>query len=151
MINFSSPFEALKSEFGTRFVAVWYLAKMKIYLSHSRGSFDFKSQFYEPCQKALGKHHILLMPHQSEQGLDVRQIMEGGQCDLVIAEVSHPSTGQGIELAWAEMNKIGILACFLKGKAPSTSLRSLCSEWLEYDRPADLVDKLSQISKLAGT
>jgi len=64
--------------------------------------------------------------------------------DLVIAEVSHASTGQGIELGWANLFGTPILCVNKKGSKPSNSLRFISDNFIEYSDSEDLIDKLTE-------
>jgi len=112
---------------------------MKIYVAHS-SAHDFKKELYEPLQKspAFGAH-VFVFPHSGEL-VDSKEILS--TCDLVIAEVSHPSTGLGIELGWA--NDLGKkVVCIHKvGTTPSSSLRFICSRFLSYSSDAELIDRV---------
>jgi hypothetical protein len=69
---------------------------MKVYASHSR-SFDFKEAFYRPLQSIAEIEWVF--PHEaSEKAYPVLDLMRSGTLNCIVAEVSYPSTGQGIEL-----------------------------------------------------
>lgn len=64
---------------------------MKIYVSHSR-EFDFEKDLYEPLRNsALKWDNTFFFPH--EAGRDVNTKEEIKNSDLILAEVSFPSTG----------------------------------------------------------
>jgi hypothetical protein len=61
---------------------------------------------------------------------------------MVVAEVSLPSTGQGIELGLASASGVPI-ACFYKtGTRPSNSLHFVTDIIIEYSDAQDFVKKL---------
>jgi hypothetical protein len=74
---------------------------MKIYVSHST-SFDFKEELYKPIRSSdLNSIHEIILPHEdSNEQFKTLDLFKSGGCKLIIAEVSYPSTGQGIELGW---------------------------------------------------
>ena len=74
---------------------------MKIYISHSTG-FDYQKELYEPIKNSeLYNSHEIIFPHdKSSEVSNSKEVIKG--CDMVIAEVSYPSTGMGIELGWAD-------------------------------------------------
>lgn len=82
---------------------------MNSYISHSR-NFDFVKELYIPIRESrLNTEHFFLLPHEdSDTVFPTKDYFESQECDMVIAEVSYPSTGQGIELGWAEMLHIPI-------------------------------------------
>ena len=74
---------------------------MKIYFAHSR-SHDFQKEIYDPIRSShVYKNHEIIFPH--ENGISINSKMTIELCDLLIAEVSFPSTGLGIEIGWANM------------------------------------------------
>jgi len=60
------------------------------------------------------KHEIILPHEKNDEQFSSKKLFESG-CDLMVAEVSWPSTGLGIELGWADMHKIPIVFLYRKG------------------------------------
>lgn len=117
---------------------------MNIYVSHA-GSYDYKSELYEPIKKSelYGAHHFFL-PHES-QNADATSAKDAlKRTDLLVAEVSLPSTGQGIELGLAHAAAVPIVCFYKAGAQPSNSLRFITDEIIEYSDMADLLLKLKQ-------
>lgn len=103
---------------------------MKIYVSHKRG--PAQNDLYSLLKSVKG--HEFILPHESNSELfDSKNLFQNKQCDLVLAEVSEPSTGQGIELGWASMLMIPIICVYRKGSCPANSLRSISATLIEYD------------------
>lgn len=122
---------------------------MNIYISHSR-SFDFAKEIYVPIRtSSLNSEHVFLLPHEeSDTVFPTKDYLESQQCELVIAEVSYPSTGQGIELGWAEMLHIPIV-CFSKHDAKvSQSLYVVTNKFISYSNSEDLIEKIGQTINL---
>jgi len=120
---------------------------MKIYFGHSK-SFDFKKELYEPIKNSeLNKQHEIIFPHETDEFINSKNIVKG--CDLVIAEVSYPATGLGIELGWAEMLKTSILCVFRKGCKISGSLKVVTDNFIEYIDSKDLIKKIEKF--ISGT
>ncbi len=113
---------------------------MNIYLSHS-GSYDYQFELYGPIKSSetIMKHHVIF-PHDGDN-INSRDLIK--HSDLLIAEVSLPSTGQGIELGWADMENIPILCIYKADSKPSSSIQFITSDFIEYKDVADLVSKLS--------
>lgn len=66
---------------------------MKIFVSHST-NYDFDSELYAPLRQSdLAKEHEIILPHENQRDVNTKDIIKN--CDLVVAEVSYPSTGQG--------------------------------------------------------
>jgi nucleoside 2-deoxyribosyltransferase len=120
---------------------------MKIYIAHSRG-FDYKKDLYEPIkQSALNKEHTFILPHEkSDELFDSKELLRN-DCDLVIAEVSYPSTGVGIELGWANAFGVPIVCFYRKDFKPSESLRSVSKEFVEYNDVKELISEIDKIIK----
>ena len=114
---------------------------MKIYICHS-SKINYKKDLYEPIRNStLNNKHEFILPHESsEQIFDSKNIIP--TCDLLISEVSYPSTSMGIELGWANKEGIKIVFIYKKGTKVSKSLRTVSSEFIEYDSTADMMKKL---------
>lgn len=95
---------------------------MKIYVAHASG-WDYETQLYDILAKAeLGVE--LVFPHRDQTIMaHSKPIIE--TCDLLLAEVSRPSTGLGIELAWAHAASIPILAVHQASLTPSAAIHAV--------------------------
>ena len=119
---------------------------MKIYIAHSRKGFDYEKQLYLPLEHAL-RSHKLVFPYRTEKQMDSKSVI--AECDLVIAEVSFPSTGLGIELGWANMYQIPILGIHKKNAKVSQSVARIAKQLMPYNNPHDLVAKIeNELNKL---
>jgi len=115
---------------------------MKIYLSHSSG-YDYKAELYAPLKESLAQEHDIFFPHdEHEDGVDSKDIIANS--DIVLAEVSYPSTGQGIELGWANRNRVPIICFYRSGAKVSSALRFISDRVIEYDNSTDMTEKLRQ-------
>jgi hypothetical protein len=56
-----------------------------------------------------------------------------------LAEISSPSTGQGIELGWAEAFNIPIVCVYKSGAKISDSLKYVSDKFFEYHAPEELI------------
>ena len=119
---------------------------MKIYVSHSTG-FDFANELYEPLAgSALGVIHYFIFPHKdSLEAYPSKEFLQERKCDLVLAEVSYPSTGMGMELAWAHAAGIKIICVHKRGVKISDSLAAVCRKFISYTDTNSLVAELSKI------
>lgn len=114
---------------------------MNIYISHSSG-YDYENELYEPIKaSALSNVHHFFLPHEPEN-IDVDAKDRLKQTDVLIAETSLPSTGQGIELAQADAAKVPIICFFKTGSKPSSSLRFVTNKIIEYNDTHDLLARL---------
>lgn len=115
---------------------------MKIYVCHS-SAFDYKKELYEPIRNSfLNKKHEFIFPHEkSDEIFNSKDVIS--TCDLIIAEVSYPSTGQGIELGWANKDKKRTTFLYKKGSKISISLSKISNEFVEYTDAKNLIIKLN--------
>jgi len=120
--------------------------QLKIYFAHSK-DFDFINEFYSPIENSETlKNNTLLFPHKLS--IDSRNGREFYRdLDLIIAEVTYPATGIGMELAWAFDDGIPIYCFHRMGIKPSSSLLSVTSDITEYISVEDLV---AQVEKIAS-
>lgn len=114
---------------------------MKIYISHS-GGYDYETELYAPIKAAdFYKDHTFFLPHAPEiKDIAASEILKSA--DLLIAEVSSPSTGQGIELGLASAVGVPIVCLYKEGSVPSNSLRFITDKVLPYIDKDDLIMKL---------
>lgn len=113
---------------------------MKIYFGHSK-SFNFKKELYDPVRNSkLNKQHEIIFPHETEEFINSKDIIKN--CDLMIAEVTYPATGLGIELGWSEILKTPVLCVYKKGSKISGSLKGVTGDFIEYSNYSDLIKKL---------
>lgn len=113
---------------------------MRIYVSHST-NFDFKNELYIPLRTAtLNSEHQITLPHETNQFINSKRTII--QSDLVIAEASYPSIGQGIELGWANDAQIPIICVYKEGSKISSSLKSVCTNFVSYVNNEDLIKKV---------
>lgn len=114
---------------------------MKIYVTHSSG-FDYQNELYQPLRKSeLNNIHEITLPHEhTTSQFNSKDYMQ--ECSLIVAEVSHPSTGQGIELGWANVYNIPIVCLYKKGIKPSGALKVVSNTFIEYENSEEMIQKL---------
>ena len=108
---------------------------MKIYVAHST-SFDFRAELYQPLRAIADEQRTFIFPHEDDTFKHTKQII--ADSDLVLAEVSYPSTGQGIELGWAECLGTAIVCIYKAGYKPSSSLNTVSDTFIEYASSDDI-------------
>jgi hypothetical protein len=114
---------------------------MKIYLAHST-HFDFKDKLYGPLRgSTLNTEHELLFPHETDAPPEITRDMIQG-CDALIADVSAPSLGVGIEMGWADAFHVPVIAMSEKGSKVSFSIDNVTTQRFEYDGPDDMIAKV---------
>lgn len=113
---------------------------MKLYISHA-SNFDYINELYNPLKAVFNGEHELVLPHETNAaGINTKDSIP--ECDIVVAEVSYPSTGQGIELGWASAANVRIVAVYKKGTRPSSAINFLTTDIVEYDSRHELVSKI---------
>lgn len=116
---------------------------MKIYISHS-SKYDYKNKIYNPIKQSnLVRENTLFFPHDDGNKIvNTKEII--ANYDLVIAEVTLPATGQGIELGWADYAKTPILCLYEKGAKISSSLKFITKDLIEYENDIDMINQISK-------
>lgn len=122
---------------------------MNIYVSHS-GAYDYENELYKPIKESgLSKSHNLFLPHEPGN-INIDAKTELKQTDVLVAETSLPSTGQGIELGQASAAGVPIICFYKINSKPSNSLRFVTDTIFEYNDTQDLLTKLqTALGKLA--
>lgn len=111
---------------------------MKIYLSHA-SHFDYQNELYQPLKESVARKHQVVFPHDDFL-VNTHETILGS--DVVVAEVTYPSTGEGIELGWANAGKVPIVCLFKIGHEYSSSLTFVSGTFIGYSSRQDMVAKL---------
>ncbi len=120
---------------------------MKIYFGHSK-SFDYKEDLYRPIRESvLNSEHEILFPHETDKFFNSKERIKNS--DLMIAEVTYPATGLGIELGWAEMLGMPVLCVSKKGSKISGSLKVVTKYFIEYESSEDLIKNIEKFLERA--
>ncbi len=120
---------------------------MKIHVVHSN-SYDFRNELYTPLRNSeLNNLHQIFLPHETDEFIKTKDLIR--DCDIVIAEVSYPATGLGIELGWADAFGKPIICISKQDSKISGSLKVVSEVFIEYASSEELVTKVSEaIDKL---
>jgi len=115
-----------------------------VYIAHSR-EFDFENQLYLPIRSVgqLPQSQIIL-PHEPSHGPNHGRDFYT-HLDLVIAEVSYPATGLGLELGWAYDSNVPIVCLYQSGKKYSGSLHAVTDRFYEYHDSDELVSIIKSL------
>lgn len=115
------------------------------YLTHS-STFDFQNLLYAPLKQSplWQKHHIIL-PHDTIDEQINNSKAWISESNFILAEVSFPSTGQGIEIGWAHALHKPIICFHQKGTTPSHSLQFVSDKIFPYSSPGNLINQLEHI------
>lgn len=110
---------------------------MRIYVSHARNG-DYAAALYAPLRSdAALAEHVFVLPHE-DPAVHVDALAVIPSCELVFAEVSHPSTGQGIELGWAKAHDVRVVAVARTDAQVSASVSAVSRHVTRYESPAAL-------------
>ena len=121
---------------------------MKILVTHS-SEFEFKKKLYEPLRESrLNIENEILLPQENGKEQLTKDSIKN--CDVIIAEVSLPSTGQGIELGWANIFNTPIICIQEKGSKKSSSLAFITKTFIEYENSDDMLKKITSALELIG-
>jgi len=103
----------------------------KIYVTHST-AFNYQQELYQPIRQCdFLQQYEFILPHEfNEQPFNSKDAINS--CDLVVAEVSYPSTGQGIELGWANMLQKPVVCIYQRDKQISSSLKIITEVFEPY-------------------
>lgn len=113
---------------------------MKIYISHA-SKFDYINKLYNPIKESeFFKEHEFIFPHDGDKVINTKEIIS--KSDLLIAETSLQTTGQGIELGWADYANIPIICIYEKGVEISSSLKFITKDFIEYENIEDMINKI---------
>ena len=119
---------------------------MNIYISHSN-KYDYINKLYNPIKISnLVKSNSFFFPHDNDKTINTKEIISNS--DLVIADVSIPATGQGIELGWADCASVPILCIYEKDSKISYSLQTITKNFIEYENIKDMISKIDNFITL---
>ena len=121
---------------------------MTIYISHAT-NFDFKNELYLPIRKAsINNQYTFILPHETNNmPYETKALFASKKCNLIIAECSHPSTGQGIELGYADMLKIPVVCLYKYDAKISGSLKIITDIFLTYNTAGDMIETIERYLK----
>lgn len=116
----------------------------RIYIAHSK-DIDYINELYEPLKNAdFLKNYTLLLPHElSKISYNTRDFYK--DIDILIAEVSKPATGLGIELGWAFDDNTKIYCIYKANETVSSSIKSITSDIFEYNNRDEMLEIIKKI------
>ena len=109
---------------------------IKIYVAHASG---YEKELYTELRKL--KDFDFILPHENNVKNSKKIISE---CDVLLADVSVPSHGVGIEIGWAESYGVPILLISKKGAKTSSSLKIISENIIEYNKVEDILPKVKK-------
>jgi hypothetical protein len=114
-----------------------------IYVSHA-SDFNFDAELYKPILNSqVYQSSQLILPHlDSEKQFPVKPNIDS--IKGVFAEVSFPSTGQGIELAWLSEANTPIICVHQANKKYSSALTLITNNFQIYNSDSELIAILTK-------
>ena len=117
---------------------------MKIYIAHSR-DFDYVNDLYLPIKNSeFFKEHEFILPHDGDNYKHDRDFYT--KIDLVIAEVSYPSTGLGIELGFLYDDNKSMYCIHRSDKKISSSISVVASNINVYSNLDEMTEIVKEIT-----
>lgn len=124
-----------------------YMAsKVKWFVSHPSGGLQHTPTFFNAINRFAEQHSDveIVFPHDAESEVQLTKD-EISEVDLVLVEVSIPSTGSGIELGWANAVNKKIIAFHQGGAEPSPSIKFVTSEIQAYVTEDHILETLERL------
>ena len=116
---------------------------MKIYIVHSR-EFDYVKELYQPIKsEPLFANNEIILPHDNDKYQHDRSFYK--DIDLVIAEVSYPSIGLGIELGFLYDDNKPIYCMHKTDKKVSGSINVITNNIYEYSNIEEMLRIIQEI------
>ena len=116
---------------------------MKILVAHA-SNYDYRTELYEPLkQSVLAQEHTFIFPHDADN-VDIETNSHIPDAGLLIAEVSHASTGAGIEIGLAQAATVPTIFLYKAGVTPTSALKFIKGTLVEYTDAHDLVAKVQE-------
>lgn len=117
---------------------------MKIYFAHNT-QFDYQKEWYDIIRNStIFQQNECIFPHEHEE-MKKNSYPTLQTVDCIIAEVSHHSTGAGIELGWSQTLWKPIFCVYKTDSKLSNSLKSVTNRFFEYDTSEKLIETISHI------
>lgn len=111
---------------------------MKIFVSHAR-SLNYENELYIPIRDSkLNDLHGFYLPHEDDRSVNTKEEIKNS--DLFIIEATHPATGVGIELGWAESMNIPVLCIHKEGVKISGSIKYLTNNIFSYRNETEMIE-----------
>lgn len=113
---------------------------MNIYFPHSK-QLEYEEYYGAIRASSLFSKHTPIFPYEKiSSPVNSKSVIQ--KADLIIAEVSYPATGLGIELGWAECQGKRIICIYKYDFHVARSLKYISNDFISYDNYPDLIKKL---------
>lgn len=116
---------------------------MNIYVGHAK-HLNYREELYPSLKKVGEKTGVtFVLPHDlSDEPFPSKDVLP--TCDLMVADVSLPALGLGIEIGWANMMEIPILFIHQSDSEFSRSIQEVSTAILSYKDGDDLQKLLTK-------
>lgn len=113
---------------------------MNIYIGNQ--SEDYKKRLTDALlNSSMAKKHNFIFSENREHGqFDPKECLQS--CEIMVADVSHPTILLGIEMGWADNYDVAIICVCSKGTAISSHLTRMSKDIIIYTDTEDLVEEL---------
>jgi hypothetical protein len=117
------------------------MQKISIYVGNVT-EFESQGELYKAIRNSAlnEKFRIVLCHDEVSKTIKSKEFLK--VCEYMIAEVSHPTTGLGIELGWADLYGVKIICIYKTGSKISSSLKIITNNFIEYSNFEELIEKL---------
>lgn len=118
--------------------------KPKIYIAHSSG-YDFIKNLYQPIKNSkLWETYEFILPHDNrDYHPDSKKEIQDSK--VIIAEISHPSTGAGIEIGWADSDNKPIIFIHNHTYNPPAYFNTMTPYVIKYNKPDEIPNLIKQV------
>lgn len=116
------------------------------FISHPSGSPQHTPIFFHAIDKFASTQRKvkIVFPHEGEEEVHLtKKAIE--EADLIVVEVSIPSTGSGIELGWASAAGKPIIAFHQGGTEVSPAVKYATHQIHIYITEEDIIEKLASL------
>lgn len=118
------------------------------FVSHPSGGMQHTPAFFNAINSFASSQQDIQIVFPHDRAEDVKLTKDNiGLCELVLVEVSIPSTGSGIELGWANAAGKPIIAFNQGGSDPSPALKFVTSENHVYITEDNIVSVLRKLAE----
>jgi hypothetical protein len=112
---------------------------------HASNHLEYQHDLYDKLkQSEIYTQHLIVFPHEADKPATYSKHIIADS-DLIVADISFPSIGLGIELGWAETYQRRIIAIYKEGCIASTSVKLITNEIIEYATPDEMLLKLKEL------
>ncbi len=116
------------------------------FISHPSGGMQHTPTFFDAINRfaQLQSNVKITFPHEEQSEVQMTKDLIS-EADLVLVEVSIPSTGSGIELGWANAAGKKVIAFHQGGSDPSPAVQFVTEEINTYVTQEHILDILEKL------